>query len=408
MALPASEYPRWAVSFRFRDFRLLCGSTVIYAVGQGMEMVVLGWLVFDITNSAFLVGVAYAANMAPLSILGVLSGAISDRLDRRILYRFISVSAGIVAIAMALILLTGVAQVWHIIVLAVGAGGVFAFNQSIRGAYTYDIVGPERALNGLSLIMIGQRVGHLIGALLAGLVISIFGAGVQYAVISAVYVAAFAILLGTRDVGHVAPGRRETVLQNLAGYIELVRNNRILLSLMLLTVAVESLGWTHDSLLPVFAKDVVGVDAVGLGIMAAGGQVGGILGLALLAGLGDYRRKGLFTFLAVIAFGLGLMSLAPAPNLLWFLGVLAAVNAIGSTLDVVVGTLMQDSVSNEQRGRAMGSYVLGMGVAPLGHLEVGWVAGLLGAPSAVLINGGVLVLVGLVSAIGLPRIRRLE
>ena len=408
MALPANEYPTWAASFRFRDFRLLCGSTVIYALGQGMEMVALGWLVFDITNSPFLVGVAYAANMAPLSILGILSGAISDRLDRRVLYRFISLSAGVVASTMALILLAGVAQVSHIIVLAVAAGGVFAFNQSIRAAYTYDIVGPGRALSGLSLIMIGQRVGHLTGALLAGLVISIFGAGIQYAVISAVYVAAFAILLGTRGAGHVAPRRRETVLQNLAGYIELIRRNRTLLSLMLLTVAVESLGWTHDSLLPVFAKDVLGVDAVGLGIMAAGGQVGGILGLALLAGLGDHRRKGLLTFLAIIAFGLGLMFLAPAPNLLSILAVLAAVNAIGSTLDVVLGTLMQNSVSNEQRGRAMGSYVLGMGVAPLGHLEVGWVAGLLGAPSAVLINGGVLVLVGLASAIGLPRIRRLE
>ena len=344
-------------------------------------MVALGWLVFDITKSPFLVGVAYAANMAPVSVLGILSGAISDRLDRRVLYRFISLSAAVVASVMALILLAGVAQVWHIILLAVAAGGVFAFNQSIRGAYTYDIVGPGRALNGLSLIMIGQRVGHLTGALLAGLLISFFGAGIQYAVISAAYVVAFAVLLGTRDVGHVGASRREPVLQNLAGYIELIRENRTLLSLMFLTVAVETLGWTHDSLLPVFAKDVLGLDAVGLGIMTAGGNVGGILGLALLAGLGDHRRKGLLTFLATIAFGLGLMSLAPAPNLLSFLAVLAAVNAIGSTLDVVLGTLMQNSVSNEQRGRAMGSYVLGMGVAPLGHLEVGWVAGLLGAPA---------------------------
>ena len=400
--------PSWVVSFRYREFRLLWGATLLQSLAMGMEHVALGWLVLTLTDSPFMVGVASAARMAPFFFLGVLSGAIADRVDRRTCLRLASLASGGVALLTAFVLLTGVAQVWHIILLACAAGSSFAFTMSIRQSYTFDIVGPQHALNGLSLSGMGQRGGAVVGAPIAGLIIHATGVGQQYLIIGAIYVAATLALLLLRDVGQAAPSQRDTVLQNLLGYIGLLRENRTLMALMLLTACTEVFGFTHQTLLPVFARDVLGVGEVGLGYMTAIRQAGGVLGLVLLANLGGTQRKGLLMFGAAIGFGLGQMAFSINGNLFFFLAVLAFINGCASMVDTLYKTLMQASVSNDQRGRAMGSWVLSIGSAPLGHLGVGAMAGFLGAPGALLINGSILLAASLSAAIGVPRIRQLH
>ena len=308
---------------------------------------------------------------------------------------------------MALVLLTNFAQVWHVMVLAAATGCTWAFTLTVKQAYTYDIVGPANALNGLSLAAVGQRVGGVVGAFAGGAIIATVGVGGLYVAVAASYIASVAVLMATRDVGQAASMQREPVLQNLLGYVQLVRQNRTLMILMVLAGTTELFGFTHQTLLPVFAKDVLGVGAMGLGVMAGIRQIGGVVGLLALASLGDFRRKGLLMFLIAIAFGLGQMALSLGGNLLLFLLVLSFVNACASAVDTLYQTLMQSNVRNEERGRATGSWVLSIGVAPAGHVGIGWIAGVLGAPGAILINGSVLTFVGLVSALGLPRVRRL-
>ena len=149
-------------------------------------------------------------------------------------------------------------------------------------------------------------------------------------------------------------------------------------------------------------------ERTGLGIMTAIRQVGGLLGLWVLAGLAAFRKKGLMMFLIAIGFGCGQMAFSLSNNIYYFLGVLLLVNACAMAVDTIYKTLMQDNVADEERGRAMGSWVLSIGVAPVGHLGVGALAGVLGAPGALLINGSVLAAIGIGTALGLPGIRRLE
>jgi MFS-type transporter involved in bile tolerance (Atg22 family) len=327
--------------------------------------------------------------------------------DRRLFLRFVVLGDSVTSGLTAFVLLAEVADVWHIITLAGASGCLRAFSGTISGAYTFDIVGPARALNGLVLISMSHRVGALAGALIAGVVLSVIGAGGQYTVIAVTYVAAAAVLLATRDVGQSALTHRETVLQNLLGYVRLLRENRTLLILMYLAATTEVFGFTHSALLPVFARDVLDVGEIGLGVMTATSQAGGLAGLMLLANLRGSRRKGLYMFVAATGFGLALMSFSLASNIFVFLAVLAIVNASASGADTLYKTLMQSNVPNEQRGRAMGSWVLSIGMASAGHLGVGGMAGALGAPGALLINGTILTVINLVSALGLPRIRRL-
>ena len=397
----------WAHSLRYRDFRLLWGSTIVQSMGMGMEKVSLGWLIFQMTDSVFMLGVASAASMVPFFFLGIVSGAVADWAERRLFIRFLTIGGGFAAGLMALVLLTDAARVWHVMGLAVLSGCIRAFLMTVRQAYTFDIVGPDHALNGLALSSVATSLGGIGGALLGGVLISTLGIGEQYLVVAASYGIAVAILMGTRDVGQAAVGDRGSVLENLVGYVQLLRVNRTLMILMLLTATVEIFGFTHQTLLPVFARDVLNVGATGLGVMTAVRQAGGLVGVMVLANLGDFRRKGLLLFVTATAFGLGLMAFSVVSHILLFLALLALVNGCAMSVDTLNRTLMQANVPNEQRGVAMGSWVLSIGTAPLGHLGVGALGGWLGAPGALLVNGAILAFLGVSAAVGLPKIRRL-
>ena len=403
--------PAWAVSFQSRDFRLLWVSILFYSVGNGMEQVAVGWLVFELTGSSFMVGVASAARMAPFFFLGILSGTLSDRLERKAFLRLVTLLAAGVAAGMALLILAANASVWAVIALVAAQGSAFAFALTIRQAYTVDIVGSRQALNGLALTSIGMQAGGIAGSLASGVLIEGLGPGWQYVGVSACYVASGLTLLAVRTSQRAMQGMRESVLRNLAESIRLLRQNRSLLVLMGLASVTEVFGFTHMTLLPVFAKDVIGVGPAGLGIMTAVRQGGGLIGLAVLASLRDYRRKGLLMFLTAGLFGLGQMALSAlslSANLYVFLVVLAMVNASAHAVDTLYKTLMQTVVAEEQRGRAMGAWVLSIGTAPIGHLGLGGLAGALGAPGALLVNGAVLTFVSLFAAAGLRETRRLE
>ena len=409
MALPShiARSPVWAASFRYRDFRYLWLSTTVQSVGMGMEFVALGWLVLDLTNSPFMVGVASAARMAPFFFLGLVSGAVADRVDRRVFIRWITLAGALIASLTAVPLFLGYGHVWPVIVLTVAMGCVWAFTLTLRQAYTYDIVGPESALNGMSLTALSNRIGGVAGALVAGAIIEIAGIGVQYLAIGLSYAASAVILLWAREAGQAAVRTPQSVLQNLKGYIEIISTNRTLLTLMILAAITEIFGFTHQSLLPVFARDELGVGSVGLGIMSSFRQGGGIIGLLILANLSSSRRKGWMIFIIAGMFGLGEMAFFLGGGFIYFVLVLALINASAAAVDTLYKTLMQEVVPNEQRGRAMGSWVLSIGVAPAGHMGVGALASSFGATRALLINGTVLLAVSIITALALPKIRRL-
>ena len=262
-------------------------------------------------------------------------------------------------------------------------------------------------MNGLALSAMNQRIGGVIGALFAGSFIAAWGLGNQYAVICVSYLVAAALMLTVRSAGQAAPVNRQPVLKNLAGYVQILRENRILRAMMFMTAITEVFGFTHQSVLPVFARDVLGVGAAGLGVMSAVRQGGGILALVLLAAISNLNRKGLTAFIVVAGFGLGQMAFYLTSNLVVFLLILAFINACASASDIIYRTIMQSNVSNEERGRAMGSWTLSIGMAPVGHLGIGGMAGVLGAQGALLVNGGILAILAVASAIAMPRIRRL-
>ena len=253
-------------------------------------------------------GAAAAARMASMFFLGVLSGAMADWLERRLFLFFSALGGVAVATAMAFMLLTGDPPVWAVIIMVAAGGCVFAFTLTTRNAYTYDIVGPQHALNGLSLNQMAMQAGGIVGAIISGALIELVGPGWQYFAVAASYLGSALVLLSIGKSTVTAQPQREPVLRNLIGYVKFLRENRVIRVLMCLTSITEVLGFTHMTLLPVFAKDVLHVGPVGLGYLTAVRQAGGLMGLALLANLRDFRRKGLLMFVVAGGCGLGLMA----------------------------------------------------------------------------------------------------
>lgn len=403
------NHPRWARSFAVPAFRLLWTGLLLQSTALGMQMVVTGWLVFEITGSPFWTAFSSAVSMAPFFLLGPISGAVADRVNRVRLLLAITAAGVLVTGAMAAVLLAGAALLWLILVLTALAGSVTAFQTTTRQALTFDVVGPALALNGMSLNSVSFQIGLAVGSLLSGFIISAAGAGWQFLVISLLYVGSGVVLVLIRIRPAAAlDSPPPPLLRVLRGYLAIMRRSRTLVTLMALMSLTELFGFTHMSLLPVIAKDVLGLGAVGLGVMSAVRQAGGIAALLALAALGNYRRKGPLLFAVMIGFGASLMALLASANVVYAVAVLTAATACAMAVDALSMTLMQENVANQERGRAMGAWTLSIGVAPVGQLGLGAVAGAVGAPLALFVSGTVLLLGSAVAAVGLPHIRRLE
>lgn len=403
-----SRYSLLTGAFRYPDFRFLWSSLVFNSLAMWMEMVAMAWLVLELTDSALMVGLVSAARLAPFFFVGIPIGAVADRVQRHIFLRFINGSTAFLGVMTAALVLSDLVQVWHLMALSFLSGGFRAANLTTRSSYVYDLVGPQAALNGLALTSLSQRLGGVLGGLGAGLLIDQKGVGAAFVAMAVGYIVATAILFLVREVGKAAPRRRESVLENLRGAVHAIRSNRTLALLMLLTASTEIMGFSHQTLLPVFARDVLGIGASGFGVLMAVRAAGGILGTFFIATLGDSSRKGVLLLAAISLFGMGLVGFSYSEIVILALFLLAFTNFAAGMTGVLQQALMQRSVPNEERGRAMGAMTLSIGMAPIGHVELGALGSALGAPLALLINGAALTAIGVASVVKAPRLRRLS
>jgi hypothetical protein len=176
---------------------------------------------------------------------------------------------------------------------------------------------------------------------------------------------------------------------------------------MISTAIAEIFGFSHQVMLPILATEVLHVGAAGLGVLTAFRFLGGTLGVVLFTVLSTVHRQGMLLLVVLGLFGSSEMVLGYATHFWLAIVCVTFINVMAAITDVLHQTLLQFSVSNEQRGRAMGAWVVGVGTAPLGHLQIGSLAGLAGAQIALAVNGLALVVLTVSLAISLPRLRRL-
>ena len=373
-----------------------------------MQQVLLGFLVFQITDSAGMVGAAFAARSAPNLLVGFIVGSVTDRVDRRTLMRLAVSGMLTISCVLGLLAVFNSLSIWHLIILAFFLGTFQSFYMTARQVYAYDIVGPAGAINGIALVSLAQRFGGIIGALSGGLILEWQGAGTAFFVMASGYLVGLIALFGLRRLGQAAPVQRESMRQNISAYVHAIKSNRAMSSLMVSTAGAEMLGFSHQVMLPVLAKDILDVGPAGLGILTAFRFIGGAFGIIALTAFSWIKQRGLLLLGALALFGLGLIMLSQSPNFYAALVIVVFVNSMASAADILHQTLLQASVPNEQRGRSMGSWVVSVGTAPVGHLEIGQIAGLTTARFALLTNGIALLVLPFILLALFPQFRKMR
>ena len=371
------------------------------------ELVIVGWLILELTDSSFMVGVALALTFLPMVLLGLPAGALADLFDRRRLLRGLDAALAVTVALGGVLLLFDLLDVWRLFALVFVSGAFRAAYHPIRLAYAHDLAGPGALLSGLSLINLSTRCGQFVGAVGAGSLIQRAGPEYAFFGLAVMQVGALAALfaLRVRPASRTLP--REPVLDNLRVFARELRTNRSLLTLVGLTAAVEVLGFSYMTALPALARDVLGIGAEGLGLLTSLQAVGGILATLALATQGEFVRRGAVYLGVILMFGLGLIALGAARLFGVAAVAVAFVAGTASLSDILTQAMMQYSVPDHLRGRAMGSWVFAVGSSPLGHLQMGALAAAIGPSLALLLHGGgLIVLAGLV-ALASPRLRRM-
>jgi MFS family permease len=398
-------------ALRSANFLWLLASTMSASLGTGMQLTAIGWLALEESGGAFAVGVVLAARMLPNLLFGLASGTLADHADRRRLLVFVRLVSIVPALGLALVATAGTGTVWPLAVLAFATGSTTVFDMPTRQALVMDTAPRELAANAMALNATMSRLFVAAGALAAGAITPSLGVAACFVATGAVFVAATILSLAVkpRPTGESRlTMARPPFGQALAQAGLLALHFAEVRTLLVAAVACEIFGFSYQTAVPVFARDILGAGAEGLGTLNAATSIGGAGAVVVLSLIpGRVPRQPVLAVIFVV-YGAALLLLAPSTTLQLASAALLVVGACAGCFDVLQQTLMQLAVPEAQRGRAVGLWVLGIGSAPVGNLEMGALVAALGAPMALAINGGLVLVAAGVLVVRAPAYRRLS
>ena len=389
---------------RLRDFRLLASATFFESVTRG-ENVVLGWVILELTDSPFMVGLAMGIRHAPAFFLGLTAGTISDLVDRRTLIRSLMATATLVAFLMGLLLAYGKSELWHLLIIPAIGGTCHMMINTINRSFVFDLVGTENGLLGMSYLVLAMRSGGLVGALVVGFVLGKWGAGAGYFAISIGCGCAFLILTLIKSPGQSAPSKKGNLSNGFYEFWQELKRNRTLSALVFIVMSVELLGFTSQALMPSIARDIWDMGPEGLGLLNAFSSAGGIAAIAIISIFGQKGRQGVKFIIVLHVFGIALLLLGLAPTVYVAIIAIFVMSGMMALSDLFSQTLLQRLVPNDLRGRVMGAWTTAVGTAPLGSLEIGALASVLGVTAALSLHGSALILLAIVTMLTFRKLR---
>ncbi len=394
-------------SLKHRNYRLFFGGQGISLVGTWMQQIALGWLVYRLTDSAFLLGLVSFAGQIPTFILASFAGVLADRYNRHKIIIITQTLAMIQAAILAVLTLANTIQIWHIISLSVFAGIVNAFDMPTRQSFVIDLVDDKSDLpNAIALNSSMFNAARLIGPTIAGILISVLGEGLCFLLNAISYIAVIVALLMMHIVPKIETIKKEKVLKGLKEGLKYAYNFKPIRVLLLFLGLVSLTGIPYTVLMPIFAKDILKGNANTLGFLFGAVGVGALIGAIYLASRKTVLGLGRWIAIASGIFAIGLILFSLSENLILSL-VLMLFTGFGMMVHMAsTNTLLQTLVEDNKRGRIMSLYVMAfMGTAPLGSLIAGTLASKFGAPFTIF-SGGIICLVGvLVYAKYLPKLR---
>ena len=397
-------------SFLHRDYRFLWASTLFFSGAFWMQQVIIGWLTYELTQSALLTSLVMGLDALPILIAGPVGGLLVDRWDKRKLLTGVFAYQSLLALGFGLLVQFGDINAWHVFgfVFLMGIGWVIA--DPARMALIPAIVPRHSLVNAFALNSLAFSITRLAIPAVGGVLLALAGAGVALLLQSALVAVAAAMALGLGAFASAEQSRlnlRAAISEILDG-VRYIRENSVVLGLLLLGFipAVLVSPFLHG-LIPVYAAEVYDVGPATLGLLMSAVGAGFLTGTLVIASLGDIQRKGpmIMGCIALISVSMAALALNPSINLAYPLVAVGSMGTMG--FFSITGATMQSILPDNIRGRVSGIYIMTFGAMPLGNLTAGIISENMGAPTATLIACGLVVVVASVLMVLFPSIRRL-
>ncbi|MBN1424524.1 MFS transporter [Candidatus Fermentibacteria bacterium] len=400
----------WTVrALHHRNFRLFYMGQSISLIGTWMQRIALGWLVYRLTDSVFLLGLVGFVGQIPGFLLAPLAGVLADRWDRHRMLLVTQAIAMAQALVLAILVLTNAVTIWHILALSLVLGIINSFDIPTRQSFTVEMLEDKRDLaNAIALNSSMVNGARLLGPSVAGVLIAAVGEGVCFLLNGLSYLAVLASLLLMQLGQRKLPPRRSGVWHELGEGFRYAFRFPPIRDLLLMVAMISLMGMPYAVLMPAFVRDVLSAGPGALGFLMGAVGAGALMGALYLASRRDVLGLDRLIPLAAAALGCGLMAFSFSP-VLWLSLPLMLVVGIGQMLQMASSnTLLQTMVDDDKRGRIMSFYVMAfMGMAPVGSLIAGSVASKIGAPWTVFLAGAGCTVAAAVFAKRLPALRDL-
>lgn len=384
-------------ALRHRNFRLFFFGQGTSLVGTWMQNIAQGWLVLELTNSPFYVGLVSALGSLPILLVSLPAGVFVDRVNKHRLVVLTQTLSLLQALVLAILLWTHRIALWQVAVIAVFLGTVNAVDTPARQAFMIELVERDDLGNAIALNSSVFNAARVVGPSVAGILISAVGLAWCYFLNAVSYVAVIWGLVKMRLPPFRRPEHAGDAWAQFREGARFVWRDRRVLALVGMMAVISVFGFPILVLMPVFARDVLKVGVAGLGFLSASVGVGAVIAALGLAALAPRVKKGGILVWTGPVFGVAVAAFAASRSLLLALPVLAVAGGAMILNNAVTNTLLQTLVPDALRGRVMGFYAfVFLGMAPFGAFEAGWLAEQIGAPATVAIGGTVCALASLV------------
>jgi len=399
---PAFAFGNATRVFRHRNYRLNFGGQLVSLVGTWMQQVAQGWLVLQLTNDPFLLGLTVAVQFLPVMVLGLFGGLLADALPKRRTLIVTQAVQMVLAFVLFGLVASGAVELWHIILLAVLLGTTQAVDMPARQAFTMEMVGREDLPSAVGINSSVFNAARIVGPAVAGLTIGAFDISIAFLVNGLSFLAAIAAyaLMRESELEPAPPSARPTsvaeVGSSLMDGLRYVRRTEIVLLATVVIGLVSMFGMSFGVLIPALARDVLGVGATGFGFLMAATGVGSLVAALTLAFSGRSRT-------AMIAAGAVILGAAEVVAAIVHAYPLALVAMVfigygAIAMGATANTTIQLNVPDELRGRVLSVFTtVFVGATPVGSLLMGGIASWFGVEVALAVGGFACVAVGTVA-----------
>ena len=384
--------------FSNKNFRIFYTGILLNDAVLILSPMIMGWVILSISDSPLMVGMTAGLGGCGLAFFSPFTGALIDRLNKRNVMVIALICQSVISLVFGLLLYLDSIQIWQILLIAFLSGSVASFRLTCKLAIPAELVREDQLLKASATNFFSITIMAIIAPIYGGWVLK--DVGFAFAPWSCAVFLIFSAVIISRVKEIYSPQIQygNTYLIDLMEGMKSLFSNKKVRLLIMIVLTSETFGWSVEAILPIIARDELGVDSIGLGYLMSAGAVGASITSLLISLLPEVKNKGLMVTVGLTGFGLCLI-LFSTSDIFWISTILLGFTyAFGLCYETSINTMLQTTVSPSMRGRALSFQTFGWGFSGMAGFMTGTIAMFLGAPIAVAAGGTVIAIQGIRTA----------